>query len=231
MRTKKTGDRKTFVLSESNSSEEERDGGKQEADLLVMDEKETSVKKDKGSAAARKIGLCKDFNSCGCDDPECNEAPVSPITPSKQTKKVKLKRGITMDTGAHHNVMPRRMAGRRPIRPSPGSRAGLKYVGCGGEKMKNEGEVDIPFESLEGHKQSMIFQIAEINKPLGSVAYFVNRDYRVVFDQNSVTGKDLSYMVHKPTRTVYRFRRERNIWIMDAILDVADLYGDFSGPE
>ena len=97
--------------------------------------------------------------------------------------------------------------------------------------MKNEGEVDIPFESLEEHKQSMIFQIAEINKPLGSVAYFVDRDYRVVFDQNSVTGEDLSYMVHKPTRTVYRFRRERNIWIMDAILDVADLYGDFSGPE
>ena len=97
--------------------------------------------------------------------------------------------------------------------------------------MKNEGEVDIPFESLEGHKQSMIFQIAEINKPLGSVAYFVDRDYRVVFDQNAVTGEDVSYMVHKPTRTVYRFRRERNIWILDAVVDVADLYGDFSGPE
>ena len=54
MRMKKTEDRRMFVLSESNSSEEERDGGKEEADLLVIDEKETSVKKGKGSAAARK---------------------------------------------------------------------------------------------------------------------------------------------------------------------------------
>ena len=58
MRTKKTGDRKTFVLSESNSSEEEKDGGKGEADLLVMDEKVASAKKYKGSAMAKKFGLC-----------------------------------------------------------------------------------------------------------------------------------------------------------------------------
>ena len=95
----------------------------------------------------------------------------------------------------------------------------------------NEGEVDMPFESLEGHRQSMVFQIAEVNKPLGSVAYFVDDAFRVVYDKNMKTGEDLSYMIHKPTRTVYRFRRERNIWIMDAIVDVEDLYGDFSRPE
>ena len=136
-----------------------------------------------------------------------------------------------MDTGAHHNVMPRRMIGRRRVRPSPGSRAGMKYVAAGGAKIMSEGEVDMPFESIEGHRQSMVFQIAEVNKPLGSVAYFVDDAFRVVYDKNMKTGEDLSYMIHKPTRTVYRFRRERNIWIMDAIVDVEDLYGDFSRPE
>jgi hypothetical protein len=146
--------------------------------------------------------------------------------------RVKMRRGITMDTGAHHNVIPRRMVGKMKIRPSEGSRKGMRYVGAGNEKIVNEGEVDFPFESLEGHRQSMIFQIAEVNKPLGSVAYFVDREFRVVYDQNSKTGEDMSYMVHKPTGTTYRFRRERNIWILDAIVDVGEVYGlDFIRPE
>ena len=95
----------------------------------------------------------------------------------------------------------------------------------------NEGEVDFPFESVEGHRSSMVFQIAEVNKPLGSVAYFVDRDFRVVYDKNERTGEDMSYMIHKPTRTSHRFRREKNIWILDAIVDIVEIYGDFSRPE
>ena len=126
--------------------------------------------------------------------------------------KVKMRKGITVDTGAHHNVIPRKMFGHRVVRPSPGSRAGMKYVAAGGAKIVNEGEVDMPFESLECHKQSMVFQVAEVNKPLGSVAYFVDDAYRVVYDKNMRTGEDLSYMIHRPTRTVYRLRRDRNIY-------------------
>ena len=85
--------------------------------------------------------------------------------------------------------------------------------------------------SEQSAKQSMIFQIAEVNKQLGAVSYFVDQDYRVVYDKNMVTGEDMSYMIHKPTKTSYRFRRERNIWILDAIVNTADLFGDFSRPE
>ena len=102
---------------------------------------------------------------------------------------------------------------------------GMRYVGAGNEKIHNEGEVDFDFESMEGHRQSMIFQIAEVNKPLASVAYFVDRDFRVVYDKNMVTGEDLSYMIHKPSKTTYRFRRERNIWILDAIVDIDEISG------
>ena len=168
---------------------------------------------------------------CNCGDAKCGDLPATgPVSPKVKNAggKMKMKRGITMDTGAHHNVIPKRMIGRRVVRPSKGSRAGMRYVGAGGERINNEGEVDFPFETMEGHRQEMIFQIAEVNKPLGSVAYFVDRDYRVVYDKNMVTGEDMSYMIHKPSKTVYRFRRERNIWIMDAIVDAADLFGDFS---
>ena len=93
------------------------------------------------------------------------------------------------------------------------------------------GEIDFDFKSTEGHLSSMVFQIANVNKALGSVAYMVDRAYRVVYDKNMETGEDLSYMTHKPTKTTYRFRRNRNVWILDAIVDTEDLYGVFSGPE
>ena len=79
-----------------------------------------------------------------------DEAPVLAIDPDKiqkiqsgatktvGKKKLRLKRGITMDTGAHHNVMPKRMAWKRKIRASPGSRRVMCYVAAGNERMHNE---------------------------------------------------------------------------------------------
>ena len=52
-----------------------------------------------------------------------------------------------------------------------------------------------------------------------------------MYDKNGRTEKDMSYMIHKPTKTSYRFRREKNIWMIEAIVDIAEIYGDFSGPE
>ena len=176
----------------------------------------------------------KFMNKVGCqeEDCECREAPLMSVDKGKEKpRQVKLRRGITMDTGAHDNVMPKRMAGQRKIRPSPGSKRGMCYVAAGNEKIRNEGEIDFKFESVEGHPASMVFQIANVNKALGSVAYVVDRAYRVVYDKNMVTGEDLSYMTHKPTNTTYRFRREKNIWKLDAIVDSKDVYPGFSGPE
>ena len=44
-------------------------------------------------------------------------------------KRLKLKRGITVDSGAANNVMPKRMIrDKSKIRPSPGSRRGAHFV-------------------------------------------------------------------------------------------------------
>ena len=130
---------------------------------------------------------------------------------------MRLRRGITMDTGASANVMPKRMA-RHPgrIRPSPGSIAGVKYVAANNGVIKNDGEYDFVFSTSEGHGEMVTMQIAEANKALGSVAYFVDRKYKVIYDTDEKTGLDVSLMVHKPSGRVTKFRRERNIWILDA---------------
>jgi hypothetical protein len=126
--------------------------------------------------------------------------------------------------------MPKRMAGKRAIRPSPGSKRGMCYVAAGNERIKNEGEVTFDFESLEGHAESFVFQIAEVNKALGSGAYMVDHGFRVVYDKDMETGEDLSYMIHKLTKKVFRFRRERNVWILDAVVAAESVFG-FSRPE
>ena len=54
---------------------------------------------------------------------------------------MKLRRGITISSGAGNSVMPRRMVmNKRAIRKSAGSRAGVNYVRAGGGKIPNEGE-------------------------------------------------------------------------------------------
>ena len=159
-----------------------------------------------------------------------NEVPALAISPEKfddiktgaiktvGKKKLGLKRGITMDTGAHHSVMPKRMAGKQNILVSPGSKRGMCYVAAGNERIKNEGEITFDFESVEGHKESFVFQIAAVNKALGSAAYMVDHAFRVVYDKDMETNEDLSYMIHTPTKRAFKFRGEKNVWILEAMI-------------
>ena len=132
-------------------------------------------------------------------------------------KRMRLRRGVTVDSGAANNVMPRRMVrDNTKIRPSPASKKGVYYVAANNGRIPNEGEVDFEFLTEQGQPEFLVMQIAEVNKALGSVSYMVDRDFRVVFDKDKLTGKDLSMMVHKPTGRTTRFRSDRNVWVLDA---------------
>ena len=134
--------------------------------------------------------------------------------------RIKLRRGITMDSGAAHNVMPRKMVrDKGQIRPSEGSKRGAHYVAANNGRIPNEGEYDFAFSTSEGTPETMTFQIAEVNKALGSISYLVDHGYRVVFDRDPISGRDMSCMVHKESKRTSRFRRDRNVWILDAIVD------------
>ncbi len=159
------------------------------------------------------------FHECigGSDMEDLADIDVVGRTEDAVTR-MKLKKGITMDSGAHHNVMPRRLA-RGKIRPSEGSRRGMNYVAANKGKIPNEGETDFEFTTAEGIKQSWPFQIAEVNKALGAVSDHDDNAFRVVFDKDMDTGIDCSYMLHKPSRTVVKMVRVNNVWIVEAIVD------------
>ena len=138
--------------------------------------------------------------------------------PPKKSRVVKyrMKRGITMDSGAGDNVIPRRMVNKKRIRPSAGSKRGLHYVAASSHRIPNEGEVDLEFETPEGFEESMVFQVAAVNKPLAAVSDRVDNWCRVVFDKDMRTGQDLIYIFNKKTKRVVKLRRERNVWVLDA---------------
>ena len=138
-----------------------------------------------------------------------------------RSRRLRVKRGLTMDSGAANNVMPRRMArgkGMR-IRPSPGSKRGVHYLAANNARIKHEGECDFPFTADDGQEVSFVMQIAEVNKALCAISYMVDHRYKVVFDRDEKTGVDLSHMYNKVTGKYLKLRRERNVWVLDATID------------
>ena len=150
-------------------------------------------------------------------------------------RRIRLARGITVDSGAADNVMPRRfLKGRNKIRSSPASRAGVHYVVANDGRIPNEGEADFDFQTKDGKSLSWLFQIAEVNKTLAAVSSLVDSGHRVVFDRDEETGIDTSFITHKATGASIKMRRDRNIWVIDAYLEEdAELSSTeplFSGP-
>ena len=134
--------------------------------------------------------------------------------------KLKLKKGITMDSGAGNNVMPRRVVIKKSeIRESKGSRRGVHYVAANDGRILNEGEYDLKFSTVEGQEQCLTFQIAEVNKALCAISNLVDNGFRVVFDKNMKTNQDISHMLHKESGVTTRYRRTRNVWVLDAFVD------------
>ena len=146
-------------------------------------------------------------------------------------RRMKMAKGITVDSGAADPVMPRRMVRGRgnKIRPSAASKAGVHYVSASANRIPNEGEADMKFETEDGQALNWTFQIAEVNKVLASVSHLVDNKHRVVFDQDE-HGRDISFITNKTTGQSIKMRRERNVWVIDAYI-VEDAESGFARPE
>ena len=133
---------------------------------------------------------------------------------------MKMTKGMTVDSGAADNVIPRKMLrkGNR-IRESRASRAGVYYVAADNGRIPNEGEVDFPFETKDGTKHKWTFQVANVNKVLAAVSAMVDSGHRVTFEKDMITGRDLSYIVNKTTGKVIKMRRDRNVWVIDTYVN------------
>ena len=100
-----------------------------------------------------------------------------------------------MDSGAHDNVIPRRMLrGRCRIRPSEASRAGIHYVAANNGRIANEGEVRLNLEAPNGEggtrQIGSTFQSARVTRPLMSVSQICDHGFKCVFEKDKATVVD-----------------------------------------
>ena len=96
---------------------------------------------------------------------------------------------------------------------------GVHYVATNDGRIPNECEYDLKFSTVEGNEQCLTFQIAEVNESLCAISNLVGKGYMVVFDKNMKTNQDTSHMLHKETGVTTRYRRTRNVWVLDAFVD------------
>ena len=141
------------------------------------------------------------------------EVDLCPI--EVKERRYKMRRGITADSGAGDSVIPRRMINNSKIKPSAGSKRGLHYVSATDQRIPNVGEISLDITTTEGHEDSMMFQVADVNKPLMSISDRVDNRCRVTFDQDDVTGEDLTHTCNKKTKKIMKLRRVGKVWGLD----------------
>ena len=139
----------------------------------------------------------------------------------KEGKWLRIRNGMTMDSGASVFVMPSDWLDMFELRESVGSRRGQTYVAAAknGKPILNEGEKVVKFftkPSLKAKRRKLIFQIAKVNKMLASVAGFCDADNEVIFRKKNGIIRNLIDGEITP------FRRLGNIYVMDAYIPNPD---------
>ena len=75
------------------------------------------------------------------------------------------------------------------------------------------------FQSDEGLAECVVFQVADVNKPLMSISDRMDRRCRVMFDQDDDTGEDISFITNKVNGQAIKMRRDKNVWVVNAYID------------
>ena len=135
---------------------------------------------------------------------------------TKLEEMVKVRKGLTVDSGAADHVMPLGWLAWILITASLGSLRGLHYVSASGNRMPNKGEQRVKFLTRDGVWASLLFQVAGINKPLVSVSRLIDEGWRVVFDDEG------SYLIRKKTKKVIRMDRTRGVFTIEAYIEPED---------
>ena len=88
-----------------------------------------------------------------------------------------------VDSGAVDSVVPPGVF-EGVVKPSVMSKGGKKYRGPDSSRIPNLGQMDVSFESDEGHKCGMTWQVAEIERPLIAVSHLSAAGNKVVLEKD-----------------------------------------------
>ena len=107
-----------------------------------------------------------------------------------------------MDSGAADSVAPPTLAPQVEIRESPRSKRGQCYVSASAGRMPNMGEKVLNIQTNKGTDTTVLYQIAEVSRPLTSVSATCDKGNWVTntpqggFIMNCQTGERTSFGRH-----------------------------------
>ena len=192
----------------------------------MLDEKleEAMQQLEEASTRAAESGdemqLLEDWN---CEEEGDFLAPMQgtslPAMPYFQTEPRYRKFSSVMDSGASDHVLSKEEVPEMAVKPSAGSVRGQKYAAAGGVGINNEGEVDLPLFTNAGMPAPLTYQVAQVRRPLTSIARLCDRGNRVTFGRGGGVVQNFS------TGNCTNFRREGSIYMMDLVLDTHSPFG------
>ena len=124
-----------------------------------------------------------------------------------------------MDSGASTPVAPPSMAPNCTIRPSEGSRRGQQFTSASKHKLKNLGEQHLDACTEEGIETEVLFQIADVSRPLVSVSQIRERGNRVIFGRAGGVVQSLRTGIETP------FYRRNGLYVLSLWLKDGDASG------
>ena len=86
-----------------------------------------------------------------------------------------------MDSGAAQSVAPPSMAPGVIIEESPGSQRGQHYISASGGRLPNMGQQRLKVQTNEGRDSKVVYQIAEVSRPLTAVSQTCDNGNWVVY--------------------------------------------------
>ena len=104
-----------------------------------------------------------------------------------------------VDSGASAPVAPLTMAPGHETRQSRGSMEGRSFSDASGGELRNLGEQELNIVTDAGMEAKVLFQLADITRPLMSVSSICDRGNRVLFGrgggviQNLTTGQEIPF--------------------------------------
>jgi hypothetical protein len=129
-----------------------------------------------------------------------------------------------LDSGASESVCPMSMCPLYPISDSPGSVSGLHYTSANGGRIKNRGQQSLPVELSNGTRSKALFQVADVTRPLVSVAAVCATGNVVIFGVGGGVIRNLETNAETP------FVRRDGIYMFQLWIPPPEAAPGFAGP-
>ena len=124
-----------------------------------------------------------------------------------------MPRALVIDSGAAETVMPSDWLPDHEVKESVGSKSGVYYTTADGSPVHNEGEKTLTMCIVGGsHRRKMTFQVAAVNKALGSVSKMVENGNKVVF------ARDGSYIENEWSQDRLWLREDNGVYVLDMMI-------------